>query len=113
MQLQADGEHRDAVPLRIKPGSRLKLADRDPDETHGYTKEKAAHELAGHESQIADLQELLYAERKQALLIVLQAIDAGGKDGTIRHVMSSVNPQGCDVTSFKTPTAEELGHDFL
>jgi PPK2 family polyphosphate:nucleotide phosphotransferase len=62
---------------------------------------------------MAELQELLYASKKRALLIVLQAIDAGGKDGTIRHVMSGVNPQSCQVTSFKAPTAEELGHDFL
>ncbi len=62
---------------------------------------------------MATTQELLYAEKKHSLLIVLQAIDAGGKDGTIRHVMSGVNPQSCQVTSFKEPTAEELGHDFL
>jgi len=99
--------------LMVKPGSRLKLADRDPDNTHGHTKEKAARELAAHGSKMGDLQELLYAEKKHALLIVLQALDAGGKDGTIRHVMSGVNPQSCDVTSFKAPTAEELGHDFL
>jgi PPK2 family polyphosphate:nucleotide phosphotransferase len=97
----------------VKPGSGLKLADRDPDDTHGHTKEKAARELARHGARMADLQELLYAGKKNALLIVLQALDAGGKDGTIRHVMSGVNPQSCDVTSFKAPTAEELGHDFL
>ena len=60
-----------------------------------------------------ELQEVLYAQRKHALLIVLQAIDAGGKDGTIRTVMRGVNPQGCSVTSFKAPNSEELGHDFL
>src|SRR5262249_18848866 len=70
-------------------------------------------ELAKHQKKLGDLQELLYAEKKHALLIVLQAMDAGGKDGTIRHVMSGVNPQSCQVTSFKEPTAEELGHDFL
>jgi PPK2 family polyphosphate:nucleotide phosphotransferase len=99
--------------LMVKPGSRLKLADRDPDDAHGYTKEKAARELAKHETKLAELQELLYAGKQHALLIVLQALDAGGKDGTIRHVMSGVNPQSCDVMSFKAPTAEELGHDFL
>ena len=99
--------------LIVKPGSKLKLANRDPDDTQGTSKEKAARELAKHETAMADLQELLYAEKKHALLIVLQALDAGGKDGTIRHVMSRVNPQSCAVTSFKAPTAEELGHDFL
>jgi PPK2 family polyphosphate:nucleotide phosphotransferase len=99
--------------LMVKPGSRLKLADRDPDDTHGYTKEKADRELRKHETQLSDLQDLLYAEKKHSLLIVLQALDAGGKDGTIRHVMSHANPQSCDVTSFKSPTEEELGHDFL
>ncbi len=99
--------------LMVKQGSKLRLADRDPDDTHGYTKEKAAPELARCHAKVADLEELLYAGKKHALLIVLQALDAGGKDGTIRHVMSGVNPQSCDVTSFKTPTPEELGHDFL
>src|SRR5579863_1797794 len=99
--------------LMVKPGSRLKLADRDPDDTQGHTKEKAARELARHEAKLADLQELLYAERKHALLIVLQALDAGGKDGTIRHVMSRVNPQGVQVASFKQPTPLEAAHDFL
>ena len=99
--------------LLVKPGSKLKLSQRDPDDTHGFTKAKAERELEKHRVKMDALQELLYAEKKHALLIVLQALDAGGKDGTIRHVMSGVNPQGCQVTSFKTPTAEELGHDFL
>jgi PPK2 family polyphosphate:nucleotide phosphotransferase len=99
--------------LMVKPGSRAKLAGRDPDETFGYTKDKAEQALQKHHAKLADLQELLYAEKKHALLIVLQALDAGGKDGTIRHVMSGVNPQSCSVTSFKAPTALELGHDFL
>jgi PPK2 family polyphosphate:nucleotide phosphotransferase len=99
--------------LMVKPGSRLKLADRDPDDTHGNTKEKSARQLAAHSAKLDELQDLLYAGHKHALLIVLQALDAGGKDGTIRHVMSGVNPQSCSVTSFKAPTPEELGHDFL
>src|SRR6266550_1185036 len=103
----------DIKKLMVKPGSRAKLAGRDPDETFGYTKEKAEQELQKHQAKLAELQELLYAEKKHALLIVLQAPDAGGKDGTIRHVMSGVNPQSCSVTSFKVPTAEERGHDFL
>src|SRR5712691_6910167 len=103
----------DSRALRVKPGSRVKLVDRHASDTHGYNKEKAARELQQHQARMAELQELLYACKKQALLIVLQALDAGGKDGTIRHVMSGVNPQSCQVTSFKAPTAEELGHDFL
>ena len=103
----------DSRALRVKPGSRVKLIDRRASDTHGYNKEKAARELQQHQARMAELQELLYACKKQALLIVLQALDAGGKDGTIRHVMSGVNPQSCQVTSFKAPTAEELGHDFL
>ena len=99
--------------LMVKPGSRVKLSSRDPDDTHGYTKEKAALELEKHQARMAELQELLYADKKHSLLIVLQGLDASGKDGTIRHVMSGVNPQGCHVTSFKAPTAEDLGHDFL
>src|SRR5262249_54774380 len=65
------------------------------------------------EKRFAELQERLYAQNTQSLLIVLQAMDAGGKDGTIKHVFDSVNPQGVQVTSFKTPTSEELSHDFL
>src|SRR6266566_2586413 len=103
----------DSHKLMVKPGSRAKLAGRDPDNTFGYTKDKAEQALQKHQAKLAELQELLYAEKKHALLIVLQAPDAGGKDGTIRHVMSGVNPQSCSVTSFKVPTAEELGHDFL
>jgi len=103
----------DSDKLMVKPGSRAKLAGRDPDDAFGYTKDKAEQALQKHQAKLAELQELLYAEKKYALLIVLQALDAGGKDGTIRHVMSGVNPQSCSVTSFKAPTAEELGHDFL
>jgi PPK2 family polyphosphate:nucleotide phosphotransferase len=99
--------------LMVKPGSKLKLSAHDPDDTHGYSKDKAAQALAKHHTKLDELQELLYAGKQHALLIVLQAMDAGGKDGVIRHVMSGVNPQSCQVTPFKVPTAEELGHDFL
>jgi PPK2 family polyphosphate:nucleotide phosphotransferase len=99
--------------LMVKPGKKLKLADHDPDDSHGFTKEMADRQLVKHRARLDQLQDLLYAGKQHALLIVLQALDAGGKDGTIRHVMSGVNPQSCDVTSFKAPTAEELGHDFL
>jgi len=99
--------------LMVKPGKKLKLADHDPNDSHGFTKEQADRQLVKHQAKLDQLQDLLYAGKKHSLLIVLQALDAGGKDGTIRHVMSGVNPQSCDVTSFKAPTAEELGHDFL
>jgi PPK2 family polyphosphate:nucleotide phosphotransferase len=99
--------------LMVKPGAKIKLGDWDPDDTSGYKKDKALQELQKYQTRLGDLQELLYAEKNHALLIVLQAMDAGGKDGTIRHVMSGVNPQSCQVTSFKAPTGEELGHDFL
>jgi PPK2 family polyphosphate:nucleotide phosphotransferase len=99
--------------LMVKPGAKLKLADRDPDDTHGFTKSEAEKEIPTLHAKLDQLQELLYAEKKHALLIVLQAMDAGGKDSTIRHVMSGVNPQSCSVTSFKVPTPEELAHDFL
>jgi PPK2 family polyphosphate:nucleotide phosphotransferase len=99
--------------LMVKPGKKLKLADHDPDDSHGFTKETCDRQLQKHQAKLDQLQELLYAGKQHALLIVLQALDAGGKDGTIRHVMSGVNPQSCDVTSFKAPTTEELGHDFL
>ncbi|MGB0036638.1 MAG: polyphosphate kinase 2 family protein [Candidatus Acidiferrales bacterium] len=100
--------------LMVKPGKKLKLSKYDPEETLGWQKsQKTKASLAKALEKIDQLQYLLYAERKRALLIVLQAPDTGGKDGTIRHVMSGVNPQGCRVTSFKVPSAEEAAHDFL
>ena len=95
----------------IKPGTKIRLADIDPAETFGLKQDPSA--LAKNVQRLSDLQRLLYADQRHALLIVLQALDAGGKDGTIRHVMSGVNPQGCEVTSFKAPSSEELAHDFL
>ena len=100
--------------LIAKPGRKVKFSQWDPDDTLGFHKgAKCEAKLADNLAKLDSLQNLLYAEKKHALLIVLQAMDAGGKDGTIRHVMSGVNPQGCSVTSFKTPTADELSHDFL
>jgi PPK2 family polyphosphate:nucleotide phosphotransferase len=95
----------------VKPGSKVRLKDRDPDDTFG--KKRNDQTLLKTLDRLRRLQQVLYADRRNALLIVLQALDAGGKDGTIRHVMSGVNPQGCQVTSFKTPTSEELSRDFL
>ncbi|MGA2137708.1 MAG: polyphosphate kinase 2 family protein [Verrucomicrobiia bacterium] len=92
----------------------LRLRDFDPDDTAGFDKgDKADAHLKKNISRMEDLQYRLYAESRRALLIVLQGMDASGKDGTVRHVMSGLNPQGCRVTSFKVPSSEEAGHDFL
>jgi PPK2 family polyphosphate:nucleotide phosphotransferase len=100
--------------MRVKPGKKVKLAKFDPDETFGWEKGNKASASTDKECErLNSLQYLLYAEHKRALLLVFQGLDAAGKDGTIRHVMSGVNPQGCEVTSFKVPSAEEAAHDFL
>jgi len=103
-------------PILIEPGTKVKLKDFDPGYTGEYDekdKDKVKEEIEKLKEKMAKLQNLLYAENKHALLIVLQGMDACGKDGTIRTVMSGVNPQGCQVTSFKVPTEEEKEHDFL
>lgn len=100
-------------PLHPKPGSTVKLANYDPAFTGEYDKGSARAEEKKLEEKLAVLQERLYAEGKQSLLIVLQAMDAGGKDSAIKKVFDSVNPQGVRVTSFKVPTAPELARDFL
>jgi PPK2 family polyphosphate:nucleotide phosphotransferase len=98
----------------VRPGHRVSLEDLDSGETNGWARgDELEAALRRSLSQIDELQYLLYAEKQRALLIVLQAMDAGGKDGLIRHVMSGFNPQGCSVTSFKVPTQEEAQHDFL
>ena len=98
----------------VRPDRKIRLAELDPRDTPGFKSRRAAQAaLERNVERLADLQYLLYAENKRALLVVLQAMDAGGKDGTIRHVMSGVNPQGCRVTGFKVPSAEEADHDFL
>jgi PPK2 family polyphosphate:nucleotide phosphotransferase len=99
--------------LRIRPGSRVKLADIDPEDTHGVKKAHAEEYLEQNRERLSVLQYLLYAEAQRALLVVLQGIDAGGKDGTIRHVMSGMNPQGVTVTPFKVPEGAEKRHDYL
>ena len=101
--------------LRVKPKSKAGLAKIDTDSTKGAPGDKKAAEAASAELnvELAELQERLWAESRRSLLVVLQAIDAGGKDGTIRKVFAGVNPQGCRVTSFKAPSDEELAHDFL
>jgi PPK2 family polyphosphate:nucleotide phosphotransferase len=92
---------------------KFRLKKHAPDDTFGVSKGDAEKSLVRQVADLQDLHELLYAENKRALLIVLQGMDAAGKDGTIKHVMSGVNPQGCAVTSFKQPSAIELAHDFL
>jgi PPK2 family polyphosphate:nucleotide phosphotransferase len=100
--------------FRVKPGKKIRLKDYDPDMSGGYSNKTAAlADLEKNVQRLGKLEYLLYADGSRALLIVLQALDAGGKDGTIRHVMTGLNPQSCKVTSFKTPTTEELKHDFL
>jgi PPK2 family polyphosphate:nucleotide phosphotransferase len=100
---------------RIPPDSKFKISDIDPDELDGWKgkKEKATERLEELRTELADLQEVLYAEHKHKVLIVLQAMDTGGKDGTIRAVYEGVNPQGIQVANFKVPTPIEADHDYL
>jgi PPK2 family polyphosphate:nucleotide phosphotransferase len=99
--------------LKVDGSAKFKLTKCAPDDTHGVSKSDAAKALPTHVEKLAALHDLLYAEHKRSLLIVLQGMDAAGKDGTIKHVMSGVNPQGCTVTSFKQPSTQEGDHDFL
>ncbi len=99
--------------LRVEPGTRIDLRKIEAGQTFGNDKESAARAQAEREARLTDLQDRLWADGKRALLIVLQGIDAAGKDGTIRKVMDAFNPQGCTVTGFKVPTPLELRHDYL
>jgi PPK2 family polyphosphate:nucleotide phosphotransferase len=101
-------------PYRVDDGRSFRLKDHDPGDSSGIeSKTKAEKVLAKGVTLLADLQEKLYAQDKWAVLLIFQAMDAAGKDGAIKHVMSGINPQGCQVFSFKAPTSEELDHDFL
>jgi PPK2 family polyphosphate:nucleotide phosphotransferase len=101
-------------PYLIKPHSNVRLAKKPTSDNNGYkTDEDADAIVAKHRNQLTKLQDVFYASQKKALLIVLQGMDTAGKDGTIRHIFSGINPQGCDVTSFKVPTPPEARHDFL
>jgi len=95
----------------VDSGSKLKLKEFNAGETFGIKKDEKALEKTL--LRLREQQHLLYADKRYGLIIVLQALDAGGKDGTIRHVMSGVNPQGCEVISFKAPTSSERAHDYL
>lgn len=100
--------------FRINPGDKVKLKDHDPAYTDCFKKKKDARKkLADDIKEMAKLQDQFYAANSHALLIVLQALDAAGKDGAIKHVMSGINPQGCKVVSFKAPSEEELNHNYL
>ncbi len=104
----------DLPDLRVRPGSRVRLKSIDTDSTGSYeSKETAKKHLRKGVEELRRMQEMLYAQDQQALLLVFQAMDGAGKDSTIEHVMSGVNPQGCQVFSFKAPSSEELDHDFL
>jgi len=101
-------------PFEVTDGSGFHLKDFDPTETLGLkSKERATEILERGIVRLSQLQEQLYAQDRWGILLILQAMDAAGKDSTIKHVMSGVNPQGCQVNSFKSPSAEELQHDFL
>ncbi len=101
-------------PYVITDGGKFKLKDHDPGDTRWVkSKEQGRELLQKGVDQLCELQERLYAQDKWGVLLVFQAMDAAGKDGAIKHVMSGINPQGCQVYSFKSPSAEELDHDFL
>jgi PPK2 family polyphosphate:nucleotide phosphotransferase len=103
-----------ATPYAIGDGKKFHLKDFDPADTGSFrSKEEAEKLLQKGIEHLEELQEKLYAQRRWALLVIFQAMDAAGKDSTIKHVMSGVNPQGCQVYSFKAPSAEELDHDFM
>ena len=100
--------------LRVKPGNKLRLNHLDPAYKGEHEAAKTAEEETEHyREKLAHQQALLYAERKHSVLVVLQALDAGGKDGTVNHVFTALNPQGATVVGFKQPTPQELAHDFL
>ena len=104
----------DHTPYRVRPGTKVKLKKYDPGYVAAFAeKAKAKKALLEDVASLAEAQELLYASDTYAILLIFQAMDAAGKDGAIKHVMSGVNPQGCEVYTFKQPSAEELDHDFL
>src|SRR5215207_5116960 len=104
----------DFARYRVEPGEDFALPDHDPSDTGGLPgPDDVAREYEDLGGQIADLQERLYAEEKRSVLVVLQGIDAAGKDGTVKHVLRGANPAGVRVQSFKEPSSEELAHDFL
>ena len=100
--------------FRVQPGTKVKLNDIDPGFKERHENHQQAEvEIAHYQKRLCELQDLLYAERRHSLLICLQALDTGGKDGTINHVLAAMNPQGCRVAAFRQPSVEEAAHDFL
>jgi len=105
-----------SAPFRITKGAKFRLKDHDPGDTldlKAEDKPRAKEALASGVQALAELQDKLYAQDHWGVLLMFQAMDAAGKDGAIKHVMSGINPQGCEVNSFKSPSAEELDHDYL
>ncbi|HUF63928.1 MAG TPA: polyphosphate kinase 2 family protein, partial [Verrucomicrobiales bacterium] len=105
-----------AEPFRVGDGAGFRLKEVDPGDTLDFgsaDKARAKKALANGVEALAELQDMLYAQDRWGVLLIFQAMDAAGKDGAIKHVMSGVNPQGCQVASFKAPSAEELDHDYL
>jgi PPK2 family polyphosphate:nucleotide phosphotransferase len=101
-------------PYRVIEGEDFRLKDYDPQDTNRLKSKKNAKETLEHSKELlSEFQEKLYAQDRWALLLIFQAMDAAGKDGAVKHVMSGINPQGCDVTSFKAPSKEELDHEYL
>ena len=109
--------HKLSRPFRVTNGKDFRLKDVDPNDTLEFTKQedkpRAKEALALGVRALAELQDKLYAQDRWAVLLIFQAMDAAGKDGAIKHVMSGVNPQGCQVYSFKSPSSEDLDHDYL
>ena len=103
----------DTEPYRVPANGEIRLRDRPTDDDGGLKKKEGEKQMESVIERLRDLQELLFAEHKQKVLVVLQAMDAGGKDSTIRHVFGPLNPQGCRVVGFKAPTARELAQDYL
>ncbi|CAL8981504.1 hypothetical protein RHODGE_RHODGE_00899 [Rhodoplanes serenus] len=103
------------APYRVTKGRKFELSDIAPDDTNGLDieKEEAKLYIAAGVTRLSEMQEMLYAQDRWSVLLIFQAMDAAGKDGAIKHVMSGVNPQGCEVHSFKQPTSTELDHDYL
>ncbi len=110
-----EASHELSKPYRVRNGKKFRLKDVDPRDTgrKSNEKERAKEMLEVGVEALAQLQDMLYGQDRWSLLLIFQAMDAAGKDGTIKHVMSGVNPQGCQVSSFKSPTSEDLDHDYL
>ena len=103
----------DPMATRIALNEKVRLRDHDPADTREIKREAAEARVAELGAEFSEIQELLYGAAQQSVLIVLQGMDTSGKDGSIRHVLSQINPQGCSVVSFKQPTPQDLAHDFL